>query len=76
LAGSKSELLKTSAGRPFSEPLNDVQPQLFLFGAGHVGREIVHILGRHRLKIYWLDQRSIEFPAIVPNNTRQMFVSE
>lgn len=74
--GQKAELLKTGAGRLFVEPLLSDAPQLFLFGAGHVGKEIVHILGRHDLDIHWIDERAVEFPATVPENAHPMEVSD
>lgn len=42
--------------------------KLVLFGAGHVGREIVRILSASELDIDWVDQRASEFPAAIPQN--------
>ena len=41
------------------------EPPLFhlqLYGAGHVGRELVHLLSRHLVDIDWIDERGDLFP--------------
>lgn len=45
------------------------RPQVVLFGAGHVGRAIVHILGTLNCTVTWIDQRDDMFPAVLPSNT-------
>jgi xanthine dehydrogenase accessory factor len=45
------------------------RPQVNLFGAGHVGRALVHILGSLNCAVTWIDQRDNVFPAQVPHNT-------
>jgi xanthine dehydrogenase accessory factor len=36
---------------------------LQLYGAGHVGRAIVHLLARIHCRVQWIDERDSEFPA-------------
>jgi xanthine dehydrogenase accessory factor len=43
-------------------------PQLALFGGGHVGSALVHILGRLPLQVRWIDSRDEIFPASVADN--------
>ncbi len=40
--------------------------KLFLFGAGHVGREVVAVLSALPIDIIWVDSRADEFPAQIP----------
>jgi xanthine dehydrogenase accessory factor len=41
-----------------------------IFGAGHVGRAIVHCLENIPCQVTWIDSREQEFPAHIPSNTR------
>ena len=45
---------------------------LQLYGAGHVGRAIVHLLGTLPCRVLWIDEREAEFPATpsAPHITR------
>ena len=53
---------------PHETPLFDLQ----LYGAGHVGRAIVHLLGTLPCRVHWIDEREAEFPATpsAPHITR------
>lgn len=44
--------------------------QVVIFGAGHVGRALVHVLYPPVDRIVWCDGRAEEFPAVVPSNVR------
>jgi xanthine dehydrogenase accessory factor len=55
------------------------QPRQFnvmLFGAGHVGTEVAHILGRLPCSLTWIDPRPEVFPAVVAANTRAVIEEE
>lgn len=41
-----------------------------LFGGGHVGRALVHVLGELPFEVLWIDSRDEIFPAQVPANVR------
>ena len=41
---------------------------LVLFGAGHVGQALVHVLGTLPFAVTWVDSRPEMFPARVPGN--------
>lgn len=43
---------------------------IHIFGAGHVARALVSILGQLEAKVHWIDSRSDEFPETPPANTR------
>ena len=53
---------------PAEASLFDLQ----LYGAGHVGRAIVHLLGTLPCRVLWIDEREAEFPATpsAPHITR------
>jgi xanthine dehydrogenase accessory factor len=42
--------------------------QVYLFGAGHVGQALVHMLGQLPYRIRWFDGRADVFPADLPGN--------
>jgi len=41
---------------------------LAVFGAGHVGKAIIHCLSQIPSKVYWIDSRADEFPQESPEN--------
>jgi xanthine dehydrogenase accessory factor len=41
---------------------------LWIFGAGHVGRALVHVLAELPFRITWVDSREGMFPSILPDN--------
>jgi xanthine dehydrogenase accessory factor len=53
--------------------LESLQPSNFrilLFGAGHVGRALVRVLGTLPCRVTWVDSRAAEFPRETPENVR------
>ncbi|HEV2676178.1 MAG TPA: xanthine dehydrogenase accessory protein XdhC, partial [Aliidongia sp.] len=50
------------------EPVLPPGLEIALFGAGHVGRALVHILGTLPCRVLWIDPRAAEFPETVPDN--------
>jgi xanthine dehydrogenase accessory factor len=51
--------------------LNETEPrrQIYLFGAGHVGRALVLALAPLPFDVTWIDPRPNAFPAVAPQNT-------
>jgi xanthine dehydrogenase accessory factor len=47
-----------------------------LFGAGHVGRALVKLLGDLPCRVDWIDARAGEFPAEIPGNVRAVVTDE
>ena len=45
------------------EPFFISQKILYLFGAGHIGKEIVKLAENLGICIYWIDERKTEFPT-------------
>lgn len=46
------------------------EQELVIFGAGHVARALVTVLGELPWRITWVDERADQFPADVPANVR------
>jgi len=55
---------------PRLERMETPGEQVYLFGAGHVGRALVHVLGQLPYRIRWFDGRSDAFPADLPGNVK------
>jgi xanthine dehydrogenase accessory factor len=59
----------------FLEPFMPAAKTLWLFGAGHVGKEVVRVLEGLPLRIKWVDERDSEFPAGLPKNVEKIVTS-
>lgn len=58
------------------EPVLPAARTLALFGAGHVGRALVHVLHDLPLKIMWCDSRPDAFPAPCPPHVSQVIAAD
>ncbi|MDZ4312319.1 MAG: xanthine dehydrogenase accessory protein XdhC [Cypionkella sp.] len=59
------------------EPLAKPQRQLWIWGAGHVGRALVHtITPLPDLHITWIDTAPSRFPTAIPENTTALPVAD
>jgi xanthine dehydrogenase accessory factor len=58
------------------EPMGQVQAQIAVFGAGHVGRALVPLLASLPCKVRWIDSRENEFPAHLPHGVRKIVSEE
>jgi len=62
-------LAEDAGGRPlFAEVIAPAPLNVVLFGAGHVGRALVHILGTLPCRVTWVDEREDLFPDLLPSN--------
>lgn len=52
------------------EPIRPPSWKIALFGAGHVGRALVRLLGTLPCRVTWIDPRADAFPAEHPANVR------
>ena len=48
------------------EPFVPSAKRVFIFGAGHVGKEIVRVLAPLSVDVIWVDERADEFPTDIP----------
>ncbi len=58
------------------EPMGQVQAQIAVFGAGHVGRALVPLLASLPCRVRWIDSREQEFPALIPAGVRKIVAEE
>ena len=58
------------------EPVFPPAWRVALFGAGHVGRALVRLLGDLPCRVDWLDPRVAEFPASLPPNVRAVVTDD
>jgi xanthine dehydrogenase accessory factor len=54
------------------EPFISSDKTVLLFGAGHVGKEVVKVLENLPVKVRWVDERAGEFPAEMPQNCEKI----
>ncbi|CAG8864832.1 xanthine dehydrogenase accessory protein XdhC [Pseudomonas fluorescens] len=58
------------------EPMGQVQAQIAVFGAGHVGRALVPLLASLPCRVRWIDSREDEFPEQIPHGVRKIVSEE
>ena len=58
------------------EPLARPPHQLFLYGAGHVGRAVVRVLLDLPFAITWVDTDTDRFPAEVPTHAKPLIATD
>lgn len=49
--------------------VEDQRPNVYIFGAGHVGRALVLALATLPYAVKWFDPRANAFPVVMPSNT-------
>lgn len=57
------------------EPFLPAARTIHLFGAGHVGKEIVQVLEGLPLRVRWIDERESEFPERMPAIAEKVLTS-
>ena len=65
-AGPRLE--QTGDGALLLEPIRPVGLHVMLFGAGHVGKALVRVLGELPCRVAWIDGRAEQFPREIPPN--------
>ena len=50
--------------------------QIELYGAGHVAKELIHILARMDVRVDWVDNRAELFPEELPTNVRPIVMPD
>lgn len=57
----------------FFEPMNSPKSPLWIYGAGHVGRALVHTLSTlPHYDITWIDTSPDRFPKVIPDGVTQL----
>jgi xanthine dehydrogenase accessory factor len=71
MVGAKHAVLETVGdARLLFDPSDPHDLEVVLFGAGHVGRALVQVLGGLPCTVTWVDGRDGQFPSAVPANVR------
>jgi xanthine dehydrogenase accessory factor len=65
-----------SAPAYFIEPIAPPSEVLYLYGAGHVGREIVSITADLGFAVRWVDTDASRFPDIIPSHARRVIAGD
>lgn len=70
----QAELVRPGKGGPawFIEPLARPRVPLYIYGAGHVGRAIVHVLQGLPFEVHWVDTASERFPEQMSEDIRMI----
>lgn len=68
-AASGSGVIGRHATELFVHVVRPADFDVYVFGNGHVGRALVHVLGALPARVRWIDAREHDFPAAVPANT-------
>ncbi|MCL4763617.1 MAG: xanthine dehydrogenase accessory protein XdhC [Burkholderiales bacterium] len=63
-----SGLVGAAGAALFVHVLRPTAFHVHVFGNGHVGRALVHVLGALPAEVAWVDTREHDFPADVPDN--------
>ena len=58
------------------EPMGQVQAEIAVFGAGHVGRALVPLLASLPCRVRWIDSREQEIPVQLPSGVRKIVSEE
>ncbi len=63
-----TEQFEWDKSQTFKETFGSVRTNIYLFGAGHIGKALMLTLAPLPFKVSWFDDRSEEFPSAVPAN--------
>jgi xanthine dehydrogenase accessory factor len=70
-AGEAGPLVAALSPAPWlSERISPPRTPLFLYGAGHVGRAVVHVMGALPFDITWIDDAKARFPEPAESATQ------
>ncbi len=58
------------------EQMRPARQHVVLFGAGHVGRALVRLLGELAVRVTWIDSRPDAFPADCPSNVSTVVAAD
>jgi xanthine dehydrogenase accessory factor len=62
--GARADLVRENDVMTFRERLDESQPQVWLYGAGHVGQALARVVSGLPLQLTWIDSR----PELLPHD--------
>jgi xanthine dehydrogenase accessory factor len=76
-AGTRAELVRQDNGATsLQERLDDDLPNVWLYGAGHVGQALARVLATLPLRLTWIDSRPELLPNEMAESVRMMVSSD
>ncbi len=69
-SGGLPRIADESGGEVLIERMGDKRPQVYVFGAGHVGQAMISALAPLAFEVIWIDSRADMFPETLPANVR------
>jgi xanthine dehydrogenase accessory factor len=72
LHSETTDILETQNSDYFRETVAAIDFNIVVFGAGHVGRALVHVLSGVECELTWVDSRVDEFPEVIPVNVTRV----
>lgn len=72
----RAEVVARPDGDTLYERIDLEETDLWLFGAGHVGRALVNVLAPLPFRITWVDSREGQWPATLPGSVRSLHAPE
>lgn len=70
------QIVEDNGRKLLIEKFGETRRQLYLFGAGHVGKALVLALASLPFSVMWIDSRADQFPSAVPANVTKVCTSD
>ena len=75
-AGARLELVRENNITILRERLDEPQPQVWLYGAGHVGQALARVLSTLPLQLTWIDSRPELLPGDVAESVHTLLAED
>ena len=76
LAPLEPKLLAQPDNSYWVVPAAQSAPKIFLYGAGHVGRAVIHTASALDWDIHWVDTDAARFPDVIPSGVTRIIASD
>lgn len=75
-SGARAELVREDDITILRERLDQAQPQVWLYGAGHVGQALARVLATLPMQLTWIDSRAELLPSDVSPSVRTVLSAD
>lgn len=75
-SGRRAELVQEDNVTIMRERLDEAQPQVWLYGAGHVGQALARVLATLPLQLTWLDSRPDLLPGDISESVHTLLTED
>ncbi|MET0535234.1 MAG: xanthine dehydrogenase accessory protein XdhC [Steroidobacter sp.] len=76
LRGTRALLVEENGTTTLSERLDETQPPVWLYGAGHVGQALVRVLATLPMQLTWIDSRAELLPSDLPPSVHAVLAAD